>query len=339
MSQFLEHFRFAQPGWLLLLLPATLLLVLRRGRGAEAAVMFPNLSVLVSLGQRVRRTAGGFGLPLAFLALIVAIVAMARPVWRDEYQSRSASGIDIMIAFDVSKSMEINDFISDDGDKVQRIDVAKAVVDDFIRRRPDDRIGLVAFAGRPRDASPITLDHKWLRSALGELRLNDQFERGTVKEQGTAIGSALSAAASRLDARDAKSKIILLITDGASNSGKISPIEAAEHAKTLGIKVYTVAIGTEEGRVDRSVMAYPYQEFDIPTLTKIAELTGAEHYWAKDLAALRQTFTTIDQLEKTDAKSFSVIDDTELFPHFLLVALLAALGSAVLLALNPPPSP
>jgi Ca-activated chloride channel family protein len=334
----IDQFRFAQPGWLLLILPALLLLLLRRGRGSDAAVMFPNLAVLLSLGRRVRHTAGGLALPLGFIALLTAIVAMARPVLRNEYQSRTASGIDIMIAFDVSLSMEINDFI-DDGERVQRIDVAKMVVDDFISRRPDDRIGLVAFAGRPRDASPITLDHKWLRAALGDLRLNDRFDRGTVKEQGTAIGSALAAAASRLDARDAKSKIILLITDGASNSGKISPIEAAEHAKTLGIKIYTIAIGTEEGRVDRSVMRYPYQEFDIPTLKKIASITGAEHYWAQDLEALRDTFTTIDQLEKTDAKSHTVIEDTELFAWFLVISLLAAMASATLLALNPPPSP
>jgi Ca-activated chloride channel homolog len=339
MSEFIEHFRFAQPGWLLLLLPAMLTLALRRGRGSEAAVMFPNLSVLVSLGQRVRRTAGGFGLPLAILALVSSIIAMARPVWRDQNQSRTASGIDIMIAFDVSKSMEIDDFV-EDGMKVERIKVAKAVVDDFISRRPDDRIGLVAFAGRPRDASPITMDHKWLRSALGDLRLNDSDTMmGTVKEQGTAIGSALSAAASRLDARDAKSKIILLITDGANNSGKIDPIMAAEHAKTLGIKIYTVAIGTKEGRVSRRVMQFPYQEFDLPTLKKIADLTGGEHYWAQDLAALKKTFTTIDRLEKTDVKSFTVIDDTEWFPYFLIFALLAALGSTVILALNPPPSP
>ncbi len=338
MSAFLEHFRFAQPGWLLLLLPALLLLLLRRGRGSDAAVMFPNLSVLVSLGKRVRRTAGGFGLPLAFIALFTAIFAMARPVWRNEYQNRSASGIDIMLAFDVSLSMDIDDFI-DNGERVKRIDVAKAVVDDFISRRPDDRIGLVAFAGRPRDASPITLDHKWLRGALDQLRLNDQFDHGTIKEQGTAIGSALAAASSRLDARDAKSKIILLITDGASNSGKISPVEAAEHAKTLGIKIYTIAIGTKEGRVDRSIMRFPYQEFDIPTLKKIAELTGAEHYWAQNLASLRETFSTIDQLEKTEVKSYTVIEDTELFPWFLGLSLLSALGACTLLALNPPPSP
>ena len=337
MSAFFEHFRFAQPGWLLLLLPAFLLLALRRGKGSESAVVFPNLSVLVSLGHQVRRMAWSLGLPLAYLALFLSIISMARPVWRNEYQSRSASGIDIMIAFDVSLSMDIDDFV-DQGQRVKRIDVAKKVVDDIIGRRPEDRMGLVAFAGRPRDASPITLDHRWLRKSLNELRLNDANNMGTIKEQGTAIGSALSAAAVRLEARDAKSKIIVLITDGASNSGKISPIEAAEHAKTLGIKIYTVAIGTTEGRVDPSIMRFPYQEFDLPTLKKIAELTGAEHYWAQDLAALKQTFTTIDNLEKTDAKSLTVIDDTELFPWFVGVTLLAALGSAVYMALNPPPT-
>lgn len=337
MSAFLEHFRFAQPGWLLLLIPAFVLLVLRRGRGSETAVLFPNLSILVSLGKRVRRTAWSFGTPLAFLALVIGIITLARPVWRNEFQSRTASGIDIMIALDVSLSMAIDDFV-DRGEKVQRIVVAKKVVDDFISRRPEDRLGLVAFAGRPRDASPITLDHQWLRNALSEIRLNDQWDRGTVKEQGTAIGSALSAAAIRLEDREAKSKVIVLLTDGASNSGKISPLEAAEHAKTLGIKIYTVAIGTKEGRVDPSIQRFPYQEFDLPTLQKIATLTGAEHYWAQNLADLEKTFKTIDRLEKTDAKSLTVIEDTELFPWFLAATLLATMASAVVLALNPPPT-
>jgi Ca-activated chloride channel family protein len=337
MSALLEHFRFAHAAWLLLLLPALLLLILRRGIGAGAAVIFPNLSVLVSLGKQSRRTAGGIGLPLALLALVAAILAMARPVWRSEYRSRTASGIDIMIAFDVSMSMDIDDF-TDHGDHVRRIDVAKMVVDDFINRRPDDRMGLVAFAGRPRAASPITLDHKWLRNALGELRL-DKNNNGTIKDQGTAIGSAIAAAASRLCARDAKSKIIVLITDGANNSGKISPLEAAEQAKTLGIKIYTIAIGTKEGRVDRSIMRYPYQEFDLPTLRQIAAATGAEQYWAQDLESLKQTFTTIDLLEKSDAQSFVANDDRELFPWFLGLSLLAALASAATIALHPPPAP
>ena len=319
------------------MLPLLLTLFLRRGRGAEAAVTFPNLAILMNLGRKVRETAGGISLPLATIALLFAIIAMARPVWRNEYQRRSASGIDIMIALDVSLSMDIDDFV-DEGKRAKRIDVAKAVVDDFISRRPDDRMGLVAFAGRPRDASPITLDHNWLRRALDELRLNDQFERGTVKEQGTAIGSALAAAASRLDARDAKSKIILLITDGASNSGKISPVEAAEHAKTLGVKIYTIAIGTKEGRVDRSIMRFPYQEFDIPTLKKIASLTGGEHYWAQNLKSLRETFTTINQLEKTEARSLTVIDDRELIHWFMIPSLIASLACATRLAFNPPPA-
>lgn len=337
MSAFLEHFRFSQPAWLLLLIPAFLLLFLRRGKGSDSAVVFPNLSVLVSLGSRVRRLAWNFGLPLAFLALFGAILSMARPVWRNQYQNRTASGIDIVIAFDVSLSMDIDDFW-DQGRQVKRIDVAKRVVDDFISRRPEDRMGLVAFAGRPRDTSPITLDHQWLRNSLNSLRLNDQ-NMGTIKEQGTAIGSALAAASGRLDARDAKSKIIVLITDGASNSGKISPVEAAENAKILGIKIYTVAIGTTEGRVDPSIMRFPYQEFDLPTLQKIASLTGGEHYWAQDLESLKRTFTTIDNLEKTEAKTLTVIDDTELFPWFVGVTLLAALISTIYLALNPPPSP
>ena len=337
MNSLLESLRFNQPGWLLLLLPSLILLLLRRGRGANAAISFPNLSVLVSLGQHVRQTVSGFSIPLAFLALLGCIIAMARPIWRTESQNRTASGIDIVIALDVSLSMDINDFVKD-GQQIRRIDVAKLVVDDFIGRRSDDRMGLVVFAGRPRDASPITLDHKWLRSTLERVKLNDRFNRGSVQEPGTAIGSAISAASTRLDARDAKSKIIVLITDGASNSGKISPIEAAEFAATLGIKVYTIAIGTIEGRVDPSIMRIPYQEFDLPTLRQIASLTGAEHYWAQDLAELRKTFSTIDQLEKTEAKTLRVIQDRELFMWPLGLAMLSALAAATRQAFNPSPS-
>jgi len=338
MTPLLVHFRFAQPGWLLLLLPALMLMVLRRGRGASAALTFPNLSILVSLGRRVRQSAWNFGMPLACVALGTAIVGMARPVWRNQYQSRSASGIDIMITFDCSLSMAIDDFMFKGG-TINRIDAAKRVVDDFITRRPDDRIGLIAFAGRPVSASPITLDHQWLRNSLKDLRLNDSGNRGTVKESGTAIGSAIAAAALRLDSRQSKSKIIVLITDGASNSGKISPLEAAAHAKTLGIKIYTVAIGTEEGRVPGSIQSFPRQEFDLPTLTEIAKVTGGEHFWAQQLEVLESTFHTIDRLEKTDSISHPVIDDSELFPWFIGLAILAALAATSIIALNPPPAP
>jgi Ca-activated chloride channel family protein len=334
MSGLLEHFRFSQPAWLLLLPLLAPLLALRRGRGASAAVRFPNLPLLEGLGKQVRKTSGSLAIPLLLAATFLAILAMARPVWREQFQTRSASGIDILIALDLSLSMDIADF-EYRGESQKRIDAAKAVVEDFINRRPDDRIGLVAFAGRPRGASPITLDHDWLRGALRDLRLNDQFNRGTIREQGTAIGSAISEAAIRLVARDAKSRVIVLITDGASNSGKISPIAAAELAKDLGIRIYTVAIGTKEGRVDRSIMRYPYQEFDLPTLRRIAEITGAEHYWAQDLESLRETFSTIDRLEKTEVRSFTTSEDKEWFPWLLIPSLAAALGAALLFVRSP----
>lgn len=327
IESFFTHFRFAQPQWLLLLIPSLIFFILRRGRGTTGAVVFPNLGVLYTLGKRVNRMAWNIGLPLVFISLFFAILGMARPVWRNEYQSRIASGIDILIAFDVSLSMDIDDFRYD-GRPLKRIDAAKKVVDAFISRRPDDRIGLVAFAGRPVSISPITMDHDWLRSGLNRLQLN-RNGIGTVKEQGTAVGSALATAGTRLDNRNSKSKIIVLITDGASNSGKISPLDAAKHIKTLGIKTYTVAIGTKDGRVSGLIQAFPRQEFDLPTLKKIASDTGGEHFWAQSLEDLEKNFQTIDQLEKTESRSLTVTEDRELYIWFIGLSLLAATGLVV----------
>lgn len=331
MDSFLTHFRFLQPQWLLLLIPSVILLILRRGRGATGAVIFPNLGVLYSLGKRVNHMAWNVGFPLVFISLLFAILGLARPVWRNEYQSRIASGIDILIAFDVSLSMDIDDF-SFDGSPMKRIDAAKKVVDAFISRRPDDRIGLVAFAGRPVSISPITLDHDWLRTGLDRIKLNRQGI-GTVNEQGTAIGSALATSATRLDNRESKSKIIVLITDGASNSGKISPLDAAKHIKTLGIKTYTVAIGTIEGRVSGNIQAFPRQEFDLPTLKKIASDTGGEHFWAQNFEDLEKNFQTIDNLEKTESRSLTVTEDRELYMWFIWLSLLAAAGVVVYISI------
>lgn len=332
MTAFFEHFRLLHPQWLLLLLPCLLLLLLRRGRGAEAAVRFSSLSRLVSLGLPVRRTAYSLGFPLLMLALAAAIFAMARPVWRNEYQAKSASGIDIVIAFDVSLSMSIDDFVRD-GRTIRRLDIAKEVVRDFVRGRPDDRMGLVLFSGQPYVASPITLDHDWLLGRLAEVNLE------MLDEPGTAIGSALAASGNLLNARDSKSRITVLVTDGASNSGKLSPIEAAELSAELGIKIYTIAIGTKEGRVSGSIQTFPRQEFDLPTLQGIADITGGEHYWAQTVSALEDTFRSIDQLEKTEVESNVVIEDTELFPWFVAVATGFALLGAAWIALNPPPAP
>ena len=332
MSELLEHFRLAQPQWLLLLLPCLLLIILRRGRGSDAAIRFSNVGVLIGLGMRVRRTSFSIGLPWFLLALVPAIVAMSRPVWRNTMQSKTASGIDIVVALDVSLSMSIDDFFFQN-QPYQRLEAAKDVVRDFIKGRPDDRIGLVIYSGQPYISGPITLDHEWLQKKLQEVRLE------ILEEQGTAIGSAIAASATKLNSRDSKSKIMVLITDGASNSGKLSPIEAAEHAKTLGIKIYTVAIGTTEGRVSRGIQRFPRQEFDLPTLREIASLTGGEHYWAQNLAELTDTFRTIDRLEKSEAKSLTIVEDTELFMWFAGLSFLLTLVGVSAMALQPPPSP
>jgi Ca-activated chloride channel family protein len=326
-------FTFADPLWLLLLVPALLLVVLRRGRGAEAAVVFPTLSVLASIGRTVRRNPWNLALPLAFLALVPAVIALARPVIRKENADRTPSGIDIIIALDVSLSMDIDDFARPDGRPLRRIDAAKGVVHDFIRQRPNDRIGLVAFSGRPYSLSPITLGHDWVLDGLNRIQLGD------LEEQGTAIGSALAAAATRLDARDSKSKIIALVTDGSNNSGKLDPVEAAELAARLGIRVYTVAIGTEEGRVSRGIQRFPRQEFDVETLRKIAQVTGGEFYRARDAATLRDSFASIDRLEKSATASQRQLEQTELFSWFAGVAALATLAAAMIHAMNPPPAP
>lgn len=331
----LEQFRFVHPQWLLLIPASMIYLWLNRRRGGADAIRFSTLRVLATLGQSPRRRVGALAIHLSWLALIMAIVAMARPVLREQLQQRTASGIDIMIAFDVSLSMEIDDFLTAEGEPLQRLDAAKAVVTNFVRNRPDDRIGLVVFSGQPYHISPITLEHEWLLNELAAVRLNHRGE-GTVKEQGTAIGSAISAAATRLQSRESKSKIIVLITDGANNSGKISPIDAAKYAADLGIKIYAVAIGTKEGRVSSNIQKFPRQEFDLPTLAEVSRLSGAEHYWAQTTAQLADTFQTIDRLEKSEHKSYTVNQDTELFLWPCSCALIFCLIAAAISAMKRP---
>ena len=191
---------------------------------------------------------------------------------------------------------------------------------------------MVIYSGRPYSVSPITLDHDWLLQSFKKVDLN------ILKEMGTAIGSAISAASTRLDSRDAKSKIIVLITDGASNSGKISPIEAAENAKKLGIKIYTVAIGTEEGRVEHisSIRATGIRPSDLAENRcphRRGTLLGAKRRRAG------RNLQNDQRPRKSETISRTVIEDGELFTWFIGAAVPAALAAAFVLALNPPPAP
>ena len=332
MSNILQHLTFAQPWWFLGWLTLVPLMFLWRKPGASSAITYSSLSILVSLGKKPNQRPGIFSLICMMLAIFLCFLALARPQWVNEYKQRKASGIDIILAIDISYSMEIYDFELN-GRKVQRITAAKETAETFIKQRPNDRMGIVAFSGRPYLTSPITLEHKWLIDQLRDLR------PGLVKEQGTAIGSAIAAASTRLHEREAKSKVVVLVTDGSNNSGRISPIEAAKHAATLGIKVYAIAIGTEEGRLRNGIQAYPQQEFDTETLQKISQITKAEYFRVRDTDKLRDTFRSIDQLEKTDVRQHITTTREEWFPWIAGAALVFTLLALTMQSLNPPPAP
>lgn len=332
MQDFIQQFRFADPWWLLGLIALIPLLFIGGKAGSPTAITYSSLSILASLGRKPRRLPGLITFSLMLLALIFAILSMARPQLRNEQTERKATGVDIILAIDISYSMQIVDFILN-GRRAERITVAKNTAEAFINQRQDDRIGIVAFSGRPYITSPITLEHDWLIDQLRELR------PGLVKEQGTAIGSAIAASASRLHERESKSKVIVLVTDGSNNSGRISPIEAAKQAAVLGIKVYAIAIGTERGRLTNLIQSHPRQEFDTETLQEIAKITGAEYYRVRDTAKLRDTFNSIDQLEKTEIKQHSIINTRELFVWFASAALLCAISSLSIQAIRKTSAP
>ncbi|MBT8036136.1 MAG: VWA domain-containing protein [Verrucomicrobiae bacterium] len=327
-----QQLTFADPWWLLGLLLLVPLLFLRGKPGTPTAITYSSLAILASLGQKPKRFPGALSFTLMILAIACAIIAMARPQIRNEHADRTASGVDIILAMDISYSMQIVDFRLG-GRRAERITTAKATAETFIKQRPNDRIGIVAFSGRPYVTSPITLEHDWLIDQLRELR------PGLVKEQGTAIGSAIAASATRLHKRKSKSKVVILVTDGSNNSGRIAPLEAAKHAAKLGIKIYAIAIGTEQGRLNNNIQTHPQQEFDTETLQEIARLTGGEYFRVRNTNTLRDTFSSIDQLEKTDIKQHRVVTTDELFPWLAAASLIFALTAITSPSIKAPPAP
>ncbi len=331
----LDHFVLAQPWWLLLLLAVPLLIWLGYKLGAQSWVIYPTLRVLGTLGYKAKENPIRLApLVLPFL-LIPAIIGMARPQWQNERTSRSASGIDILVTLDISQSMDTRDFQSTDPRFMRpsrRIDAARDVILNFIAQRRDDRIGLVTFSGRPYTVAPLTLEHDILKLKIGEIVLVS----GRREEGGTAIGSAINAASIRLDnQKESKSKIIVLVTDGSNNSGKISPEQAAELAAALGIKIYTIAIGTEGGRLNGMAQ----QEYDEDSLRKIAATTDGEFFRARDLSDLEEAFKSINDLEKTEVEHSSWIQVKEYYPWFLLPTTIGLLFYFLIAALKPTPLP
>ncbi|MDD6813701.1 MAG: VWA domain-containing protein [Akkermansia muciniphila] len=371
-----REFVFAQPWVLWLLLPVLGVLLLRRRRGAATCVQHPTAHFVAPLLHRPSVLAGRVG-PVCFaLAAAALVVALARPQWKNRVEEQKVSGIDIMIACDLSYSMNQRDMTLPVGDlqktaalsvitakedmdvlrsyygsrrmqellrsnrrlPVRRLTAAQHVIKDFVAGRPNDRIGVVAFAGKAKLGCPLTLDHGRRDPDSGELRpgmvehIIDQFclangrgREGYISEDGTAIGTAIASAATRLQERpETKSKVIILVTDGMNNMGSISPDEAARQAAKMGIKIFTIAIGVDE-RI--SAFTAEVDPIDEKTLRNIAKETGGRFFRAGSSENLQKAFSRIDKLEKTDATRRVLESYEELFPYPIgLACLLLALG-------------
>ena len=311
----------AHPWFLLLLLLLPLVAWLRRRRGKPAAFLYSSLE-LTRLGTRNKPPLSGLVLrALRWAGLVLFIVAMARPQDVHTETSIKASGIDIAVALDLSGSMESEDFRFN-RQTVNRLFMAKEVLKNFVRKRPGDRIGLIAFAGRAYVASPLTLDHEFLVQNIERLELH-------MIEDGTAIGSGLSTAVNRLRDLKSKSKIVILMTDGQNNAGKVQPLTAAEAAAALGIKVYTIGVGIrgmapmprrdQFGRKYAPVMVEV--DIDENTLTKIADMTGGHYYRADSAETLQKIYEEIDRLEKSEVDVKKFVNVEERMAWFLLPAL------------------
>src|ERR1700752_4305813 len=285
---------FARPWLLLLLLAIPLLAYLRGKRGPAAALTFSSTSILQAIGKQSVSRAGKFLRALAFATLAIFVVALAQPQLGKSLTQVEASGIDIMLVLDVSGSMLTKDFTIG-GDEATRLDAIRDVTRKFIEGRPNDRIGMIAFAGRPYVVSPMTLDHDWLLQNLERVRI------GLVAD-GTAIGSAMAAAANRLNDKHTKSRVIVLLTDGENNAGKIPPNTAAEAVKALKIHLYAIGAGTN-GRALAPIFTnrgpltdalgnvlYENQpvEFNEAGLKEVAKIADGQFFRATDTKSLEQ---------------------------------------------------
>ena len=300
---------FAHPYLLLLLLLLPILAWLKGKRGKPPAFVYSSVQLMRGIMNVTQARSGGFLTALRWLALALFIIALSQPRLTRSETKINASGVDIVVALDMSGSMISEDF-------EVRFDMAREVLKRFIDKRPNDRIGLVVFASEAYVATPMTLDHDFLLQHLERLKIGD------IEENRTAIGSALSAAVNRLRDLKSKSKLVILMTDGQNNSGKIQPITAAEAAQALGVKVYTIGVGMR-GQAPMPVGRDPFTgrvitrlmpvDIDEDTLQKIAQLTNGKYYRADNSERFQAIYVEIDKLERTEAEIKKFAHHRELF--------------------------
>ncbi len=300
-----------------------------RKRAVVPIIRFSDLRGI----RQIPRTLSVRALPLLkvlrYIVIGLLIFTLARPQLSQSREQRFVEGIDILLALDISESMRAEDFKD-----ANRFQTAKSVINNFLMHRENDRVGLVVFSGESFTLCPLTLDYPVLRESLRDV---DVSMNGQLAD-GTAIGDAIATSIHRLRVSEAKTKIVILLTDGENNAGTIAPSTAATIAHSFGIKVYTIGMGKEGGALIpyedttfgkryRKVLTY----LDEDTLKEIANITGARYFRATDTESLTRIYTEIDQFEKTQFKNISAVDYKELAAYLLLPAALL-LGLEILLS-------
>ena len=311
---------FHSPFYLFLVPVAAGLILYARGKTIPSGFRFSDGNLLKGLKSswKLKIAQKLFCLRIAFVFL--SVLALARPQSPIADLKIQTEGIDIVLSIDCSTSMLAEDFKLA-GRRQNRLEVVKQVVKDFIKGRQNDRIGIVAFAARAYTACPLTLDYGWLLENLERIKIG-------LIEDGTAIGSGIASSLNRLNDIRAKSKVIILLTDGRNNTGKISPGVATEAARALKVKIYTIGAGT------KGMAPYPVKDFfgntvyqpaqidiDEDTLRKIAQDSGGKYFRATDTESLREIYKEIDRLEKTIIEEKGYSEYEELFPYFLIPGL------------------
>lgn len=319
MLSYFDDIQFAEKHWfwLFLVIPVMIAWYLIKLKTYEGEFQFSSFNLFAGVKSSLKAKFRHVLFVLRLLTISLLILAIARPQSRSSWKDVKTEGIDIVVSLDVSLSMLAKDF------KPNRIEVAKEVLGDFIDARPNDKIGLVIFGGEAFTQCPLTTDHKIIKNMFNDINAG-------MLDQGTAIGLGLADGVARVKDSKAKSKVVILISDGVSNVGEIAPLTAAEIAKTFGVRVYCIGVGSKGkalqpiGIYPNGEMEYDYVDVDIDeaTMTQITKMTGGKYFRATDRESLEKTYKEIDLLEKTIISEKSFTNKAE---HFLPLAIAAAI--------------
>lgn len=311
--------------WLALALPLMVIWYLLRLKKQEAEFSFSSINQMGAIGNSPLAALRHVVFAFRVICVGLVIVVLARPQSRSSWKDIKTEGIDIMLSIDISYSMLAKDF------SPNRLEAAKEVAKEFIDARPNDRVGLVIFGGEAFTQCPLTTDHAVIKNMFKDINAG-------MLAQGTAIGLGIADAVARVKDSKAKSRVVILLSDGVSNTGEIAPATAGEIAKTFGVRVYTIGVGTR-GKALTPVGVYPNGQFaydyvdveiDEPTMDKIAMETGGKYFRATDKESLRKVYKEIDKMEKSIISEKNFSDKEEHFLPFAIGAAIALLLEFIL---------